>query len=287
MSNSLTKTKRRIASVKSTKKITKAMGMVATVKLKRYRDLSENALNYLDSLEKLMAELFYYDAPSKSHYCLENENAPGNLYIVIGSDLGLCAGYNNEVFRFVEENLRSGDTLAPIGEKAHNHYARKSFEGVSVIDDFYECGLDPDARMIERLCRRVRNGFNGGKYRKVILIYTKYVNSLKFVPEPYTLLPVSLEYQPSPEDDYEPTLFEETPRTMIHRLLGTYMGAVISAKLAESQRSEQASRRNAMDAANDNCDNLLNDLTIEYNKARQGAITQEITEVVSGARAQQ
>ena len=158
---------------------------------------------------------------------------------------------------------------------------------MGVQEDFYKAGLDPDHRVVERLCRRIRNQFNEGKFRKVILVYTRYVNSLRFVPDSYTLLPVSLTYEPTPEDEYEPTLFEEPPRAMIHRLLGAYLGASVSAKLAESQRAEQAARRNAMDAANDNCDNLLNDLTIEYNKARQGAITQEITEVVSGARAQQ
>ena len=287
MASGLNKTKRRIVSVKSTKKITKAMEMVATVKLKRYRDLSESALEYLASIEAVLAELFYYDQPTKSHYGQENESAPGNLYIVIGSDLGLCAGYNNDIFRHVEDLLQPGDCLAPIGEKARNHYLRKSFEGVSVREDFYEFGLDPDVRSVQTLCQRIRDDFNQCKYKKVIIIYTQYVNSLRFVPQPYTLLPVSLPYEVSPEDEYEPTLFEESPRAMIHRLLGTYLGAVISAKLAESQRSEQAARRNAMDAANDNCDNLLNDLTIEYNKARQGAITQEITEVVSGARAQQ
>ena len=130
-------------------------------------------------------------------------------------------------------------------------------------------------------------GKNAKKYRNIVLIYTHYVNSLRFVPEEFQLLPVDMPFERKAEDDYCPKIMEPDAKTMIHMLLPEYLASLFAAKLTESKVSEQASRRSAMDKANDNADELIEKLTIEYNKARQGAITQEITEVVSGAKAQQ
>ncbi|MCR5078883.1 MAG: ATP synthase F1 subunit gamma [Bacilli bacterium] len=290
MAGNLTKTKRRIASIKSTKKITKAMEMVASVKLKRFKNAHENGIDYLKELEQEMGYLCHAEkeAIAKSgkghisHYQRENEDAKGNLYILVTSDLGLCAGYNSNLFRYFEEHFDKGkDTLAPIGNKGLTHYSR---EGDYQIDPFLsEIGLSVERNDVLARCDKIKKDFNRGKYKKVILVYTHYKNSISFIPTMETLLPLSIELEDKPYRVYAPELLEESPNKLLHRFLPSYLYAKIRATLVESQLSEQASRRNAMENANDNADELLNKLTIEYNKARQGAITQEITEVVSGS----
>lgn len=283
MSLGLNKTKRRIASIQSTQKITKAMEMVATVKLKRFRTSTERGQEYADGLRDLMGELFLHDLEAKTHYSKENEEVQGSLYIVITSSLGLCAGYNNNIFKYVDEHVdKEHDIIAPLGEKGKAHFAHDpSYKNVDLEFPNVDKTLDP--KQINELCVLIKTKFNERKIRKVVLIYTDYINSISFVPAEETLLPVKITPKERPDEAYCPPLFEPSAREQIHILMPYYLGAVLNHRISESQLSEQASRRNAMDNANDNADELLRKLTIEYNKARQSAITQEIVEVVSGS----
>ena len=282
MANGLNKTKRRIASIRSTKKITKAMGMVATVKLKRFQGVYSGEKDYVEGLESTMASLFAFDPKSRSHYAKENENAEGSLVIFITSDLGLCASYNANLFAYLDTVIdKSKDTVLPLGQKGISHLSR--IGGYRFAENDYGLSLDSDAEAIVKACKGIREDFNAGKYRSIKIIYTHYVNSLRFDPSIYTLLPFSLTHEVKEEEEYCPPLFEPSPREQIHLLMGYYLAAVLGGLLDESQLSEQASRRNAMDNANDNADELLDQLSVEYNKARQAAITQEITEVVAGS----
>jgi len=283
MSLGLNKTKRRIASIQSTQKITKAMGMVATVKLKRFRSVLDKGKEYADGLRETMGELFLHDFETRTHYGSENEEVQGSLYIVITSSLGLCAGYNNNIFKYVEEHVdKEHDIIAPLGERGKAHFSHDpSYKNVEL--DFPNVDKVFDAKQINALCLQIKNRFNERKIRKVVLIFTEYINSISFEPREETLLPVQITPTPRKDEDYCPPIFEPSAREQIHLLMPYYLGGVLNHRIAESQLSEQASRRNAMDNANDNADELLNKLTIEYNKARQSAITQEIVEVVSGA----
>ena len=283
MSLGLNKTKRRIASVKSTQKITKAMGMVATVKLKRFKDAVAATASYNAGLRRIMAELFLHDEETRTHYAEENTSVEGTLYIVVTSNLGLCGAYNNNLYKFIESVVDpSKDFLLPVGEKGRAHYAHDPrFKDHLVLDPLFDSSLDP--KKVDANCRRIKDDFNQKKYRKIALIYTEYINSISFQPRELTLLPVVLEPQPREDESYCPPLFEPSARAQIHDLLPYYLGSELFHKIAQADLCEQASRRNAMDAANDNADELLAKLTIEYNKARQTAITQEIVEVVSGS----
>jgi len=285
MSLGLNKTKRRIASVKGTQKITKAMGMIATVKLGKLRSSFENGKDYINSLEDVMNYAFAFDQIERTHYSQENENAKGNLYIVITSSLGLCAAYNSNIFKFVNSIVTEDDEVAPIGTKGVSHFNHDDkIKNVNCDFSFLNGELDPV--VLTQAVKLIKDGFNGTKYRAVYLIYTKYINSLKFEPNIVKLLPFDLKNVADPELIPNIPFFEPSPREMIHMLLPLYLSAQLKSKLIESSLSEQASRRTAMDNANDNADEILEKLTIEYNKARQAAITQEITEVVSGANAQ-
>ncbi len=285
MASGLTKTKRRIASVTSTKKITKAMEMVATVKLKRFKNGFEQVSRYREELREVMGEAFLRDKASASHYSKENEDVEGTLYLLITSNLGLCAGYNANLYRYLDSIFDpKKDTLALIGEKGIAHYTREEGER-KILEDYAGLDLSMDSRLIFDAAKTMRNDFSKKKFKKVVAVYTRYVNSLKFEPATSTLLPVQIDFTPDPSEEFCPPLFEPKPREMIHDILGQYLGSELYALLVESQLSEQASRRTAMESANDNADELLGKLTIEYNKARQAAITQELTEVVNGANA--
>ncbi len=284
MALGLNKTKRRIASVRSTQKITKAMGMVATVKLKRFKDAHFAAEDYFSSLEEAMGKCFaFLDEKKASRYLQENENAKGDLLIFLTSDLGLCAAYNSNLFRFLEKIVdKERDSIIALGAKGLSHLLHEG--GYDLVDpETYGLSLCFTPREIEKASKKLQQAFLEGKYKRIRVIYTHYVNSLSFVPMEYDLLPISLSYKKKEDEEWCPPLFEPSAEIQSELLMGQYLSGVLSCLLNESQLSEQASRRNAMDSANDNADELLEKLSVEYNKARQSSITQEITEVVAGA----
>ena len=284
MASGLNKTKRRIASVRSTQKITKAMGMVATVKLKRFKDAHFAAEPYFSALEEAMGKCFaFLPEKEKTPYLRENEEAEGTLYLFVTSDLGLCAAYNSNLFHFLDENVdKEKDSILALGAKGLSHLLH---EGGYRVEEASSWGLSlhSSPREIEACGKRLKEAFLSGEYRRIAIIYTHYVNSLSFVPACYGLLPFSAGYQKKEDEAWCPPLFEPGASVQIERLMDQYLSGVLRCLIDESQLSEQASRRNAMDSANDNADELLQQLSIEYNKARQASITQEITEVVAGA----
>jgi len=283
MSLGLAKTKRRIATVKNTAKITKSMELIATVKIKRFKNESAKESLYAHELEDLMAELFAHDSETGTHYGRPNAGDLPMLFIVISSDLGLCGGYNNGIFKAVEKMATGKDIIAPIGAKALHHYAHDS-TFMNINHDFEKLTLTSlDFAEVHRLSLALKNDFNARKYARIYIVFTRYVNSITFTPTRFQLLPVQIPHESWEHEEYCPPLFDESPRELIHTLLPSYLAAVFYDRLVDSQLSEQASRRTAMDNANDNADRLLSSLTIQYNKARQNAITQEITEVVSGS----
>ena len=278
MAQSLHKTKRRIASVNSTKKITKAMELVATVKLKRFKNVMEENEAYASELVNIIHHLFEHIELEDNPYLKENQLTT-DLYIVVSSNLGLCASYNNNIYAFVNANVKKEDTLViPVGYKGDNFLKK---EGYSLDENYVSINEHLEYEDIRKLGEYVTRQFIEGKYRSIKLIYTHYVNSLRFVPEELTIFPIR---QPEANNQigYEP-IFDPDAKTLIDELIPIYVVSVLYHKIIESQVSEQASRRTAMENANDNADEIIDKLTLEYNKARQTAITQEITEVVSGS----
>lgn len=278
MAQALNKTKRRIVSIKSTKKITTAMELVATVKLKKFRNVMENNKFYVKEMENIISDLFAkLDADEENPY-IKNGKGEKDLVIVINSNFGLCASYNSNVFNFVRENISKKDTiLMPIGIKGEVSYKNAGYE---VIDDYLTLNEKISFEEINKLSKTIHSEFLQGKYRQIKLIYTKYVNSLKFVPTIQTLFPLK-EKSNVVIKGYSP-IYDPNVKTLIEELVPIELTASLYQKFIESEISEQATRRSAMESANDNADELIDKLTIEFNKARQAAITQEITEVVAG-----
>ena len=283
MSLGLNKTKRRIASVKSTQKITKAMGMIASVKLKRCKDRFDESLRYRQEIRTLMSKCFYYAKNKSNSYLSAKADAKGILYIVITSNLGLCAGYNTNLLKYAHSIINpEEDELILIGEKGKHHFSRLDSSSPHIID-IPDIGLGASEREAHRFAYKLLEIWKEKNFKSIRFIYTTYVNSLRFEPTSAEILPISIDIDLPDYEAYAPPIFEPTPEEMLQILAPYYVYSSFYNYLAESELSEQSSRRMAMDNANDNADELLDKLTIEYNKARQTAITQEIVEVVSGS----
>ena len=277
MAQALNKTKRRIASVKSTKKITEAMELVATVKLKKFRNKMDANKFYSREIENIISDLFRMLGDDDEILYTKPGKSDKDLVVVINSNLGLCASYNTNVFNFVNANLnKEKEILLTLGLKGEINYSK---EGYELIKEYSEYDDHLDYEDIIKLGRFIHNEFINGKYASVKLIYTKYINSLRFEPRMVTLFPIK-DSNKQVNVGFSP-IFDPNVKTLIEELVPIYFVSSIYQKLIESQVSEQASRRTAMENANDNADELINKLTIEFNKARQAAITQEISEVVS------
>ena len=277
MGNGLQATKRRMRSIESTKKITRAMELVATVKLKTWKDLMEENLMYTSYMISLMQDVFSRVDSIDSPYLKENE-AQKDLYILVTSTLGLCAGYNYNVLKFADQKVKENDDIIVIGQKGYYHYRHQKDH---LITDFIDAGAYLEERAIHQLSTLIESEFLKGKYRKVTLLYTHYVNSLTFVLEEITLFPLHMKKEEN--EEYKDILMEPSPKEILLSLIPLYVRSVLHGKLLEALVSEQASRRTAMENATDNADEIYQKLQLDYNKERQASITQEITEVVGGS----
>lgn len=282
MSLGLQHTKRRIASVSSTMKITKAMELVATAKLKVWKDKLLENYEYTQKMIDLVSYVFSHCENVDTSFSKENESANGRLYIIVTSNLGLCAGYNYNIFKMIDKKLNAEDEVLIIGSKGVNHYRKLN---VKVNDSFSEKASNLDYATILKIGEYGISNFKSKKFKSVELVYTRYVNSLVFLPEQMTLLPIDINKASIVGDDSKDILMEPSPKVILETLIPLYVKSVLYGKMIESQVSEQASRRTAMETATDNAEEIKNKLLLEFNKARQAAITQEITEVVSGANA--
>lgn len=279
MAGNLNKTKHRIASINSTKKITKAMELVSTVKLKKFKNVMLKNELYSNELKSLTCTLFSRLNDEENKYTKLND-AEKDLIIVVSSNLGLCAGYNNDIYHYVEQNFDKNEVvIIPIGMKGDSYFKKNGF---ALNEEFVSLNEKINYLDITRLGKIVLSYFENKKYRSIKLVYTKYVNSIKFVPNTLSLFPLEIE-NVNDSTLIEP-LYDPDLKTLIDNLVPLYVNINLYQKIVESQVCEQASRRNAMENATDNADELISTLTLEYNKARQAQITQEISEVIAGQK---
>lgn len=276
----LNKTKRRINSINYTKKITSAMELVSTIKLKRFKNVMLSFESYMNEISLFMSSVFkgLKDKESVNKYLKEN-NADKYLTIVISSNLGLCASFNNDVIKYVTNNINKDEnTLLLIGNKAYKPLESFGYETIKDYIDLNEHFTQSDIR---NLSNKLLKSFLNNEYKGINIVYTKFVNSIRFTPVLKSILPIKVNFDI--ENDYKEfsPIYDSDPKTLISEIAPIYMSANIYHYIVESEVSQQASRRNAMEAATDNADELIDKLTIEYNKARQASITQEITEVIS------
>lgn len=272
--------KARIASVDSTKKITKAMQLVASSKLNRQREHMEANRQYAQAMQQLFDRIAA-SADANSVWMKPVEGKPAYVF-VITSDMGLCGGYNANVCRTVQDCLGTDDLYVVIGVRGAQWFrARPQYNVQAVLEDLND---DDAYAALASHMERALQMYEGGDVSAIQVLYTHYKNTLTFVPTLRTILPVKPVKQEVKGAQAE-TIFEPGEEAMVDSVMPLAAKSVLYSLWLESKTSEQASRRMAMESATDNATELQEQLELEYNRIRQGAITQEITEIVSGANA--
>ena len=282
----------KIKSVENTKKITKAMEMVAASKMRKAQERMRSARPYADKIRNITAHLSEANPEYKSPYLRASANPKNVGFIVVTTDKGLCGGLNTNVLRAVTTKMKevqsSGGTIhtVAIGNKGFGFLNRI---GASVVSHATQLG---DAPQLEKLIGPVKvmlDAFVEGKLDAVYLCYTKFINTMKQEPMVEPLLPLSasrLEQSAAEKKQYGwDYIYEPDAPTVIDDLLTRYIEALVYQAVAENMASEQSARMVAMKAATDNAGTLIGELKLIYNKTRQAAITKELSEIVGGAAA--
>ena len=277
MPQEVTRIKKRIKSVSSSYKITSAMKLVSTVKLKKWKNKMLANKEYASHIDEI-AKTVLANVEKSNNPFFKERNSDKNLYIVLSSSLGLCGAYNNNIFRLADAKIKDKDDAILLGNKAISHYQNGQFRR---IETFKEYSGVSNEKAINSIVEFIKSEYLKGTYQEVHIIYTSYKNSLVFHPVDYTLLPFKME---NIEVSPYPPIMEPNQETLINTLIPFYLKNSVYAKFLESEVCEQAARSNAMENATKNAEELLEDLQIEFNKARQGAITQEITEIVGASQ---
>lgn len=255
----------RIKSVDSTLHLTKAMGLVASSKIRRASDAMAKGREYADAVSETVKALTLCPECAKSPYMQTKEDGQTCL-VVIAGDRGLAGGYNANVFRLVRDIPH--DKIMPIGKRACERYSGnfRRAEGFSYAEAMH---------LAKKICTR----FADGIYNKVGIVYTRYVSMLTQEADVKWILPLT-----RAEDAVSHgAIFEPDEVTILNAAIPEYVAGLLVHAARESFASEVAARRSAMDSAGKNAQQMIDDLQLKYNRARQGAITQEITEIVAGS----
>ena len=275
--------RKRIASVRSTQKITKAMKMVAAAKLRRAQEAALGARPYARELAELVAGVAGTSVED-AHPLLRVADAPARVRLVlVTSDRGLCGAYNSALLReagaFVRAQMGSRVSLTLVGRKGVEFFRRRSVE----IADRHVQVSGPSIALARGIAAKVTAEFVEGKVDRVEILYSAFRSALSQVPTLETLLPVSVGHGSLPAAT-EP-LVEPDRSTLLDRLLPQFVGVRIYGALLEAAASEHGARMTAMDSATSNAAKMIFNLTLAMNRARQAAITKELMEIVSGAEA--
>ena len=275
--------KRRIRGISNTKQITKAMELVSSAKLKRARERLDKSRPYYETVLYNIGEILATTGNMK-HPLLDTREVKSSLYIVIAADRGLAGGYNGGVIRLAEKRIKEQNKDAKIiavGSKARDYFTKRNY---NIVGQFIGISEDPqfsDAREIGSLAMEL---YKNKEVDEINLVYTVFKGTISQVPTIIKLLP-SNDVSGEKKERRTITEFEPSPEEVLGYLIPKYIQSSVYGALIEASSSEQAARRVAMEAATDNAEEMIDELNISYNRARQAAITMEITEIVSGADA--
>ncbi|MDD3068746.1 MAG: ATP synthase F1 subunit gamma [Bacilli bacterium] len=282
MSQQINRIKQRIKTVNGALKVTSAMKLVSSVKLKKWKNKMFINRIYSSEIENITSDVLQFAKKVKNPLIISETKSKSdkNLFIIVSSTLGLCGAYNTNIFKLADVSLKPSDEAIILGKKGLSHFEDGKFK---LIEDFSTYHSISDQTIIRQLTNFIIEHFISGQYQEIHLIYSSFKNSFVFLAKDVIILPVK-----KPEENSElgfAPILEPTPQKLVDSLLPLYLKTIIYSKLLESEVCEQAARRNAMENATENAEELLDNLHIEFNKARQAAITQEITEIVASAKA--
>ena len=281
MAGSMKEIKLRIRSVESTMQITKAMELVASSKLRRAKERVEGSRPYFETLYETLFDIVGTDSAFDSPYLAKRETNR-RLYIVIAGDRGLAGGYNANLFKLAAAEMQGKQAqVITIGKKAQEHYAKRP---VTVAADYP--GIAETMRISDThpIVEDMLKLFREGKVDEVFLCYTEFISPLQQEPKCLKLLPAHFDAaEAQPKGAHVLTEYDPSPESVFDAVIPEYLYGVLYGAVVESYCSEQSARRMAMEAASDNAGEMIENLNLSYNRARQAAITQEITEIVAGS----
>jgi F-type H+-transporting ATPase subunit gamma len=279
----------KIKSVQNTRKITKAMEMVAASKMRKAQDRMRRARPYADKVRNIAAHLAGANPEYQHPFLVEHDSVKAAGLIVVTTDKGLCGGLNTNLLRAVTTKLRelekAGETISvtAIGNKGFGFFNRI---GAKVVSHLTQLGDTPH---LERLIGPVKvqlDAYVRGEIDQVFLCYTRFINTMKQEAVIEQLLPLSADRLQEDSREYSwDYIYEPDAQSVLDELLVRYVEALVFQAVSENMASEQSARMVAMKAASDNAKKVIDDLQLSYNKARQAAITKELSEIVSGAAA--
>jgi len=271
--------KNRIRSMESTKQITKAMEMVAASKLRRAQAQVQNSRPYFEIFSNAIQDILESNRDLSSPY-LKQRPVSKVMYIVIAGDRGLAGGYNSNILKLVQSRIDGKDAVVlPIGKKAVDYF--KSHKVPTLTEQYAEAASVSIGDCFS-ISRQLSKAFLSGEFDEVHVAYTDFISVLSQNPVSKQLLPLIPEKNESRENTHLVS-YEPDSEEVFSAIVPEYLGGVLYGALCESRASEQAARRSAMDSATQNAEDMIADLSLKFNRARQAAITQEITEIVAGS----
>ena len=277
--------KRRKGSIQSTQQITKAMKLVSTVKLQRSKQHAMNSKDYFSYMYRTVQSMLA-KAGNIDHPYVQPAKSSKKAVIMITGNRGLAGGYNSNVVKLITKGDFNKEDLIiyTVGKKGREAMSRY---GYTLTDDFSDMIDDPVYVDAMRLCSIVLNSFRNGEIGEIYLVYTRFKNTVVHEPILMKLLPVEqseLEAEKSSSDNI-PMNFEPKEEEALEMIIPKYITSLIYGGMVESVASENGARMQAMDSATSNAEDMIGNLTLQYNRARQGSITQELTEIIAGAQA--
>ena len=277
----------KIKSVQNTRKITKAMEMVAASKMRKAQERTRSARPYADKIRNVAAHLSHANPEYRHPYLVTRDSVKRVGIIVVTADKGLCGGLNTNVLRMVLGSMRKweaeGETfeVCCIGNKGLGFMQRL---GANVVSYVTGMGDKPHMEKLIGALKHMLDGYIQDRFDRLMIFYTKFINTMKQEPVMEQLLPLSGERLGSPAGSWD-YLYEPDAKAVLDQTLTRYIEALIYQAVTENMASEQSARMVAMKAASDNAGNVIDELTLVYNKSRQASITKELSEIVGGAAA--
>ena len=276
--------KTRIKSVESTKQITKAMELVSSSKFRKAKEKAESARPYFNTLYNTVQDIAKNTSNSRNVF-LKERKVNNVCYIVVAGDRGLAGGYNSNILKAViAHNKLATGKIIPVGKKAKESLSKRGYEVIDYIESVEKCVYE-DAN---RVAQAAMEAYKNGEVDEVNLVYTEFISALSQEPKIVKLLPVTIDNTNNEKEVKKgkaAVQYLPSADAVLGYVLPKYVSGSIYGAIAESFASEQAARRTAMESATDNANEMISKLELVYNRARQAAVTQEISEIVGGAAA--
>ncbi|QUH29523.1 ATP synthase F1 subunit gamma [Vallitalea guaymasensis] len=270
-------------SIQSTQKITKAMKLVATSKLQKAKTRAAESRPFFDKMRETIGSILD-KSNAVNHPYLTQREVKNRGYIVITSNKGLAGGYNSNVVKLVMKNSEPNDSkIVAVGKRGADNFRRNGYEILEQYNDVIEQPIYKDAILIgEKMLKMYTEGI----IDEVYIAYTSFISALTQEAELIKVLPVDTEeFKGTGEKSSDMMTYEPSPEEVLEQVVPKYINSIIFGALRESVASEHGARMTAMDSATNNATEMIDDLSLEYNRARQASITQELSEIVGGAEA--